>query len=150
MAKRLDTTEGRDADLKEGPFIPTKTYKWPKWPSGWSILPLMGGTGTALPSELGAQGPSLWAQRLPGTQRFLTWSLPAQADRTLEEGTLRAVPLLTACHRRLSSTVHCLPVCYLSSIHLNSAVSSVCLETSPVPTSGLHFLLLHRRTCSQG
>ena len=63
MAKRLDTTEGRDADLKEGPFIPTKTYKWPKWPSGWSILPLMGGTGTALPSELGAQGPSLWAQR---------------------------------------------------------------------------------------
>ena len=148
MAKRLNPTEGRDADLKEGPFVPTKTYKRPKWPSGWSTLPVMGGTGAALPSELGAQGPSLWAQRLPGTQRFLTLSLPAQADGTLEEGTPRA--RLTACHRRLSSTVHSLPVCYLPSIHLNSAVSSVCLATSPVPTSGLHFLLLHRHICSHG
>lgn len=84
----------------------------------------------------------------------LTLSLPAQADGMLEEGTLRAVPLLTACHRCLSSIHRPLSACLFPVIHPHElcclSVLSVCLSTSPVPTSGLHFLLLHRHICPHG
>lgn len=37
MAKRLDTTKGRDADPKGGPLVPMKTYKWPPGDGGLSL-----------------------------------------------------------------------------------------------------------------